>query len=488
MNWLNRTSWVVLVGFSAGMFGSGAVLADGWDDPGWLNPGVDLGPAAKGVWHDVMDWPVEAIHAIHLPPKDPGPWISLQPPMGKILVFASGDGPPPHLWNPATNTIVATDPLGSNVFCSGHAHLADGTPLVAGGNYIADTNLFDYDNELWISAAGMAYERFYPTCTTLPKGNILVTSGKESGGQFAGIPEIYDDVADQWYPLPNSAYMPFDSLYPLQFLLPDGRLATVGATDGPETKTYWLDFGTNVWTEVTENSFAAGSAAMYLPGHVLVSGSSGTATDEAAVIDFNPGVLPVLPTWDAVDPMYNARTDHDLTILADGTVLAVGGRGPGGSVFEAELYVPSQQSWKRLASTSEPREYHSTTILLSDGRVLAAGGREDHTAEVFSPPYLYWGQRPYLASAPGVVGYDQSFEVKTAQAADIKRVALVGLGAVTHSNDMNQRYIPLNFSAGVNSLKVRSPKHEAIAPRGVYMLFILSSNGVPSYARYVRLD
>ena len=72
------------------------------------------------------------------------------------------------------------------------------------------------------------------------------------------------------------------------------------------------------------------------------------------------------------------------------------------------------------------------------------------------------------------------FTVSTPDAASITKVALVKLGAVTHSNNMDQRYVPLLFAAGNGTLTVTAPTNVNIAPPGYYMLFIINSAGVPS--------
>ena len=79
-------------------------------------------------------------------------------------------------------------------------------------------------------------------------------------------------------------------------------------------------------------------------------------------------------------------------------------------------------------------------------------------------------------------------EIATANPASIQKVALVRLGAVTHSNNMEQRYIPLSFTAGATSLTASAPANANIAPPGFYMLFIIDANGVPSVARMVTLQ
>jgi hypothetical protein len=79
-------------------------------------------------------------------------------------------------------------------------------------------------------------------------------------------------------------------------------------------------------------------------------------------------------------------------------------------------------------------------------------------------------------------------DISTPNAAAIQKVALVRLGAVTHSNNMEQRYIPLAFTAGASSLTATAPANANIAPPGFYMLFVVDANGVPSVARMVTLQ
>jgi galactose oxidase len=134
--------------------------------------------------------------------------------------------------------------------------------------------------------------------------------------------------------------------------------------------------------------------------------------------------------------------------------------------------------------------YHSTALLLPDGRVLSAGqskGSLAKTGEIFSPPYLFAGPQPTITSAPSSVTYSQQFSITTPDFASITRVALVKAGSVTHSNNFDQRYVDLAFqSDGTSGLNATSPPDFNHTPPGWYMLFILNS-GVPSVAAWVQV-
>jgi hypothetical protein len=171
------------------------------------------------------------------------------------------------------------------------------------------------------------------------------------------------------------------------------------------------------------------------------------------------------------------------------------------AVLAAELWNPASPGvWKKLASMSHHRLYHSTTLILADGRVLSAGSGEpaasgltdDRTAEIFSPPYLFNpdgtpATRPVITSAPNSVTYGQVFTVRTPSAASVAKVTLVRLSAVTHSFNQNQRGNVLSFSPGSGTISVTAPANANLAPPGHYMMFIVNGNGVPSVAKFVRL-
>jgi hypothetical protein len=146
-----------------------------------------------------------------------------------------------------------------------------------------------------------------------------------------------------------------------------------------------------------------------------------------------------------------------------------------------------------MASNAVVRVYHSTSLLLKDGRVLNTGSGDGagitnrYNAELYSPPYLFKGARPAISSAPSAVGYGQSFFVGTANPTSIARVTLLRPGSVTHAFDASQRFNELSFVRTSDGLTVKSPANANLAPPGYYMLFILNGNGVPSTAKVLRI-
>jgi len=148
-----------------------------------------------------------------------------------------------------------------------------------------------------------------------------------------------------------------------------------------------------------------------------------------------------------------------------------------------------------MASNDVTRTYHSTSLLLPDGRVLhtgsgdAGGVLDELNYELYSPAYLFQGARPSITGpTPDVVGFGQTVFVGTPDGAAITKVTFIRLGSVTHAFDQGTRLVPLTFSQATGGLSVTLPASGTIAPPGPYMLFLVNGIGVHSVARIMRLQ
>ena len=169
-------------------------------------------------------------------------------------------------------------------------------------------------------------------------------------------------------------------LYPFMFVLPNGKLFDAG----PDRVTRTLDLQTGQWTTVGTSPIDGQSAVMYRPGKILKSGTwsdpefPGREATNRADGDRHDRRQPGVDR--DVAPMKYRRSYHTLTVLPDGKVLATGGQnGTDGvdettGVLPAEMWDPDTNTWTTMASTRRPRLYHSSALLLPDGRVLLAGG------------------------------------------------------------------------------------------------------------------
>ena len=217
--------------------------------------------------------------------------------------------------------------------------------------------------------------------------------------------------------------------------------------------------GSGVWTDVAVknvNSDSYGSAVMYEPGKVLWTGGGNPPTETCEIIDLNDPV----PSWQFTGSMALPRRQNNVTLLPDGKVLATGGSSAdgfseeSGAVFYAEMWDPNTGQWTVMASHQEYRGYHSTALLLPDGRVLNSGGDGHANAEVYSPPYLLDGIRPTIISAPASIDYGETFSVETADTTDFGLLSFIRLGTVTHAHNWDQRACQLECT--IDSLDVET--------------------------------
>ncbi len=473
--------------------GDNAVVSGLFFGPGGGGGGPDP-RATFGEWSSVFTWPCIPIHLQLLP-------------NGRVLLWQSDAqqaGNPgntnAYVWDPGSGTFNLHQNTRTNVFCSGHSFLPDGRMLVTGGHIANDVgerhiNVFDFNTNTWTAGPDMNAGRWYPTNCALPNGETVIISGTIDPATFNTMPQVYQ-TNGALRSLTNAILeLPF---YPWVHVAPNGRVFV----SGPDPTTRYLDTaGAGSWATVDGTNHGLdrqyGGGVMYEPGKVLITGGGNPPTNSTEVIDLNAGS----PSWRNVSSMANARRHMNSTLLPDGTVLVTGGsrlanNNAAGAILAAELWNPGSETWMTMASAPTPRLYHSTALLLPDGRVVSGGGGfptalgdADHpNAEFYSPPYLFNGARPAISSAPANISYGQNFTVQTPDAASITQVTLVKLSAVTHTANMGQGFNRLSFARAGSALNVTAPGNANLAPPGHYMLFILNGNGVPSVARIVRIN
>jgi hypothetical protein len=440
--------------------------------------------STQGQWSAVANWPTRAVHA------------SLLPDGRVFFVSYYAESLHPNLWDPVSNTFTATASSSYALFCAGHTTLADGRVFIAGG-HIADYTgyahavIFDPATNGFTSVPDMNAGRWYPTTTTLPNGDALVVSGDiNSNTNVDALPQVFQFATNTWRNL-TTAQLSL-ALYPNMLVAPNGKVFNAG----PSRQTRYLDTaGTGAWSNVAVLNFSGfrdyGPAVMYAPGKVAVFGGADPPTATAEKIDLNA----TTPAWTFTSSMHYPRRQHNAVILPDGKVFIVGGSSAGGfdtstsPVLPTEMWDPATGQFTVMASIAVYRGYHSTALLLADGRVLSAGGNVGGAnAQLFSPPYLFAGTRPSIASAPVSAGYGQTVFIGTPDAASITEVTLLREASVTHTNNMSQGFQTLSFTATSTGLNVTMPANANLATPGYYMLFILNGSGVPSVGSIIQVS
>jgi hypothetical protein len=448
-------------------------------------------PAATGAWTAPFNLTLVSIHAVMLH-------------TGKVLLFSWPNntvGSDAVLWDPASGGITRIAlTYQRDVFCGGTTVLKDGRVFIAGGHVyqgalqptqgVTNTTIFDPASNSWTEGPTMPKPRWYPTTTLLGDGTVIICAGTMQTGASAMTVDLYNPVSNTITTLPSTANKTMVT-YPRMRLTTSGLLAW---TNFPTT--CYLNPATAKWTNgprLNSGSRGVTDMSVLLPGLTTIMEAGGSTTSGVTGTAELLNLSASAPAWKYTAPMHFKRLWANSVLLADGTVLVVGGGTTsyyGGPILTAELYNPATGTWTEMAAQTAPRMYHSTALLLPDGRVLSAGqssGRYENTGEIFSPPYLFKGARPVISGAPGTLGYGQAFTVTTPQAGSIGRVALVKAGAVTHSNNFDQRYVDCTFTTSSGTIAVTSPPNANHAPPGWYMLFLVSTTGVPSVARWVKV-
>jgi PKD repeat protein len=401
----------------------------------------------------------------------------------------------PVTWDPATGQFTEV-PSPAELFCAGHSLLSDGRVLVTGGHIasdrgIADISIFSPSTGSWARSTPMRRGRWYPTNTTLPNGSVVILAGRDEVGDEVAEPEVWSSSGIRQL-TGASLVLPY---YPRTFVAPNGLVFYAGEQ---QTSRYLSTWGSGSWTTVASRRYGArpyGAAVMYELGKILYVGG-GRTTNTAETIDLNLAS----PTWQWTGSMAYPRRNLNATLLPTGEVLVTGGSSHSAfndltqAVHAAEIWNPATGVWRTVASNAVSRTYHSTSLLLPDGRVLHTGSGEgadmpeERNAELYSPPYLSQGLRPVVTGAPELVGWGTAFVMETPDAADIEKVSLIRLGSVTHAFDMNQRFQWLPFVAEPGRLTVSAPANGAHAPPGHYIVFLVNRNGIPSVGRIVKVS
>lgn len=396
-------------------------------------------------------------------------------------------------WYPS----MVTGPDGKPTIFSGVTKLAKSTQL----SQVRRTETLDPKTNQWTeNFAGPASETSLPLFSRLhlmPNGKVFFAGNGQTWGPFGqaadeatwAIQKFWDPKSKTW-----------EDVGPAQFGVRSGALDTLlpmkredQNPDGSYNKASVL---------------MAGGVLGPSPGNYALANplSEENTVDKAGNV-----------TRERTGDLNNPRWFTQAVNLPDGKVFAVNGGsrdevispGTENPVHQAEIFDPATKKWTPAASEHRDRTYHNSAVLLPDGRVLVGGHRPipnnytnhrdlpggfsnndpDPSFEIYSPSYLFRGERPHITSAPAGVANSKSLPVDVNNGAQIDSVVLSRMPATTHVVENDQRSMSLNFTQKGNHLEAQAPDATA-APPGYYYLFVnrkTDKGPVPSVARVVHV-
>lgn len=510
-------------------------------------------PSRVGKWtQKPVEIPNHAIHAVLMPTGKVLFWgypPHAAPNEGEASIWDPSLGDGPGAYTRVDPPLIDPDgsgpqgPVPAPIYCSGQSLLPSGRILVTGGNrtwpngqdltsYTGLDTTFEFDpwTETWVRGPDMEAGRWYPSQVAMADGRTAILGGYDDvapGGARNPVLETYekDPGAQGAAGASIAQHTAADRLvepYPNLFSLPDGNVLLAGAdigdsgvlhTDAPGGELRWSDLDRNTFhriggTAVMEPSGPRGSwEALQIGGYTTPYEGFRPASRTAESIDASAP----LPEWKAQQRLRVGRSYHNTVLLPDGEMVTVGGAAgfsDENGNYETrdklvrrriELRDPRTGRWRLGPAQLEDRTYHSTALLLPDGRVWSAGDdvhgpevvngeSEVDTAEIYSPPYLFKGARPRIGKLPAQLGWGDAFNIRERGGPRVARAALVAPEATTHANDNGQRMIRLRVRrGGPRSVRSRIPARPGVAPPGWYMLFAMSRAGVPAMARWVQV-
>lgn len=441
-------------------------------------------------------------------------------------------------------------PVVMDAFCSVVRVLDQNRVFIVGGNKNNDTDLPDTQNSTMIYDLNekkfklsnkLNFKRWYGSVVITGDSKMIIFGGKDVnlGGKISSTPEIIDlnNMDLGWQILNKSKSEELFGIsdsdewnYPRAFLASDGNIVGISydkiwvmdtKNDYRVIKTGEIPLVSGGISGILEHDNpnlenekkeelklltigspvgSTNSIVMIEKDKLLVIGGKQDGEEYAPsnkifLIDIEDSFNPKITE---LKSMNYARSNANSTIMPDGNIFINGGHSYTNlefSNFTAEMFNPKTQTIKKLDKAYFPRNYHSSSILLPDGRVLTAGG-DVWNAEIFYPPYLFTkdiNNKTVLAKRPKIINLAK--EIKRGKETTMEvtegtdRVTIISTGSTTHAQPSESKFREVEFKKiSENKISIKLDDNINDLQNGTYMVFVLNSQGTPSEGKIVFVN
>jgi hypothetical protein len=299
-----------------------------------------------------------------------------------------------------------------NMSRTGHTAtlLPNGKVLVAGGvnnnlgsgriiyTTMNSAELYDPVTGAWNYTGNLMQRRELHTATLLQNGQVLVAGGFDYETAYnpttvLNSAELFDPATGQWR---LTGSLNTITGRPRAALLADGTVLAVGRSDQGAPKPVYsaelYDPATGTWSSINAPLTLGSQLGLtrLANGKVLCLGGDYTSVMSAELYD------PATRTWSRTGFLNEIQIMHTASLLPNGRVLVTGWTGDSPSAeLGAELYDPYMGTWQVTAKPS----ILGTATLLSDGRVLLTGNYDAYVSptpgsgeEIYDPASGTWSQ------------------------------------------------------------------------------------------------
>ena len=457
------------------------------------------------------------------------------------------------IWDPKKGIgddshILFKKPIVMDAFCSVVRIIDQNRVFILGGNKNMYTNqpdtqnatmIYDINKKKFYRSGNLNFKRWYASAVITGDNKMVLLGGTDvTTYEYSTTPEIVDleNLNNGWKILKDSNSQQFFGAkdsdewnYPRAFLSSDGNIVGLSYNklwvmdakknyevfktgeiplvkgginrtlkhnnpnfEGEEKNLRLLTIGSAVGS--------TNSAVMIGLDKVLVfggkqKGKEYSPSNKVFQIDFKNSYEPIIKE---LPEMNYARSNGNATIMPDGNIFINGGHAYNDLEFSnliPEIYNPYNETTKDMDRAYFRRNYHSTSLLLPDGRILVAGG-DVWNAEIFYPPYFFtkdFNNKTVLADRPKILSIEKNIKrgqkTKLKFSGDLNRITIISTGSTTHAQGSESKFRELDFKKiSDDEVEFLLSKNPNDLQNGSYLIFAIDFNGVPSKGEIVYIN